>query len=203
MDTKGFDDIGVLFGLTSTDESWIEVSHINDQNGIISLSSSCDHVGDKVPMARRVKKYYLPVLKVNLFHSYINGHTSEPFLLGRISDPCILERLLANLFAFLFILVHFLLRYKVNLMQEHSDQCWFSWVNMTHDHNVEGFTGLDLLIDLNCRVFVVVVLSVVIFGDWRRFSWVYWWNSRCWINWDLAHVLGYRVCLWFLLCLQF
>lgn len=179
------------------------MSNINDQDGIISLSSSCDHVGDKVPMAWRVKKYNLPVLKVNPLHSYINGHTSEPFLFGRISDPCILERLLTNFLTFLLILVNFLLRYKVNLMQEHSDQGWFSRINMAHDHNVEGFAWLNLLIDLNCWVFVVVVFGVVIFRDWRCFSGVYWWNSRCWVNWDFAHVLGYGVCLWLLFGLQF
>lgn len=141
------------------------MGYVHHQYGIVSLGCSWNHVRNEVLVSRRVKEHNLPAIQLHLLDSDIDSHSSLPLFIRRVSDPGEFKRLLANLFRFLLILVYLLLGEEVDLMQEHAHQSRLAWIYMTYNHNIYSFGRLNTLFDLNRRVLLVVVLSVVVFNN--------------------------------------
>lgn len=126
MNSKRTYDISVFFGLATTFKRTFKVVSINNQNSIVSLSCSSDHIWDEISMPRRVKKNYVSTIEINLFDSNIYGDTSGSFFLSRISDPGIFEGLFPCFFGLFFIFVNFFLADEISLFQKDSYESGFS-----------------------------------------------------------------------------
>ncbi len=112
----------MLFSLPPTNKGRIKMRNINNQHRIIRLRSPRNHIGNKIPMPRRIQKHNLPVPKPNLLNPHINGNPPLPFLLRLIGNPGKPKRLLADFLAFFLISVNLFLGEKVNLVEEHAHE---------------------------------------------------------------------------------
>jgi len=167
-------NIRVLLSLTTTNERWVKVSHVHDQDGVICLSSACDHVRNEVPVTRGIKEHNFSVLQSDLLDTNVNRHSSHSFLLSRVSHPCVLERFLADLLWLFFVFMDLLLGNNVDFMQEHTDQSWFTRVNVTDYNDIESSWWFDILLNSNDWILLIVMRCVVVFWDTGGFSRVDW-----------------------------
>ena len=122
MNSKRSDNVSVLFSLTTTYKRALEVVGINDENCVVGLSSTCYHIWNEVSVTGRIQKCNLFTTDLQFLDSYVNGDTSDSFLLSRICDPCMFEGLHSHLLGLLLVSMQLFFAQDLCLFQKHPNK---------------------------------------------------------------------------------
>lgn len=93
----------MLTSLTILGDTGLELTSTsgNDENGAISLGSTCDHVLDEITVTWGIDDGDVVLGGLELPESDINGDTTLTLGLQFVEHPCVLEGALAQLGGFL------------------------------------------------------------------------------------------------------
>lgn len=126
MNAKRSNNIGMLFGLTSSYERTLEIVSVNDQNSVVGLGCSCNHVRNEISVAWGIQKCDLFAAYLQFLDSDVNSDSSNSFFFCRICDPSMLKSLHAHLFRLFFVPMQLLFAQHFGLLQKHANKRGFS-----------------------------------------------------------------------------
>mmetsp|Transcript_58166 Transcript_58166/g.103792 ORF Transcript_58166/g.103792 Transcript_58166/m.103792 type:complete len:211 (-) Transcript_58166:276-908(-) len=110
---------------------------IHHQYCCVCLCCTSDHVGDKVLMPRGIQEGDASMGRLEIRHTYVDGHPSGPFLLLLVQQPCKMERGLALLTGLLLMFVHHLLADQAQSEEDVAHYCTLAGIHMAHNHNAQ------------------------------------------------------------------
>jgi hypothetical protein len=172
MNPKRSDNVGVLFRLTTPYKWALEVVGVNDENRVVGLSSTCYHVWNEVSVTGRIQKCNLFTTYLQFLDAYVNGDTSDSFLLSRIRDPCMFECLHSHLLGLLLVSVQLFFAQELCLFQKHPNKRWFSRINMPHNNYVDSVRWCYMLGLGDWWILFIVVVCGDVLDDIRIFPYI-------------------------------
>lgn len=106
LDTKGVGEESVLTGLAILGDTSLELTSTgsNDENSAVSLGGTSDHVLDEITVTGGINDGDIVLGGLELPERDIDGDTTLTLGLELVKNPSVLERTLAQLSGFLFLL---------------------------------------------------------------------------------------------------
>jgi len=110
----------VLPGLSALFKTSLKLAldTVDYQDAGVGLASARDHVRNEVLVARRIQQVDYLLFRFELGLRNVDGHATVPLLLGLVEDPGVGERGFADLLRLLLVLVHLLVAYLAELVED-------------------------------------------------------------------------------------